>query len=255
MPGSAGSSASSAGWMPPGRRRPCRPGARRRSWSSRLLRAEPAPALERGAGAAACRSAALTLAGVLIGTFAVLPASRVGRTSPTSFPARDDRTVTAPTTRPAQGAARRRGATTPETTTTAPTISTRSRPPAASSAPATAWSVADTSVGETRPRPKPPASTPAPAPATRPTTTAAAGLQARATGRGRRCRRRLLQRRVHARRPDLLPSGADRTAPDPAELGRLSAGVRTRWIVRAGFGAPSAKRLGAPIVNSGFTVS
>ena len=28
-----------------------------------------------------------------------------------------------------------------------------------------------------------------------------------------------------------------------------------RWIVRAGFGAPAAKRLGNPVVNSGFTVS
>ena len=28
-----------------------------------------------------------------------------------------------------------------------------------------------------------------------------------------------------------------------------------RWIVRAGFGAGAAKRLGALIVNSGFTVS
>ena len=205
-------------------------------------------------------AAALTLAGAVIGTFAVLQLDSGGADVADLVSARDEPAQTSQgnssTTGSGPGASSTGSATTTEASTT------RTRPPAARQPAPTTSSVLGTTVGKTQPnaKPKPPA-----APATAKTTTAA---KPPSTSPPSTSSFKPTRNWAWAPVPDadyysvqFTRGGRSfyRATPTEPRLtlpGTLEFTPGTyRWIVRAGFGTRAARRLGDPIVNSGFTVS
>jgi hypothetical protein len=211
--------------------------------------------------------AALTLAGAVIGTFAVLQLDSGGADVADLVSARDEPAQTSQdnssTTGSGPGASSTGSATTPE-------ASTRTRPPAARQPAPTTSSVLGTTVGKTQPnaKPKPPASAP-----TTKTTTAARPRSAPSktppsTSPPGTSSFKPTRNWAWAPVPDADYYSVEftrggrsfyRATPTEPRLtlpGTLEFTPGTyRWIVRAGFGTRAARRLGDPIVNSGFTVS
>jgi hypothetical protein len=188
-------------------------------------------------------AAALTLAGAVIGTFVVLQLSSTGPHVADLVSASGEPAETGQGSSSTTGGVSTDGGVTTPVGTTAPT-----RPPATRRPPRTTTSsVLGTSVGKTQPTPKPPASK-APAATTasfKPTRNWAWAPVPKATYYS----------------VEFTRGGTSfyRATPTEPRLSLPESVVFTpgayRWIVRAGFGARTAKRLGEPVVNSGFTVS
>jgi hypothetical protein len=187
-------------------------------------------------------AAALTLAGAVIGTFVVLQLSSTGPHVADLVSASGEPAETGQGSSSTTGGVSTHGGVTTPVRTTAP-----ARPP----------SVLGTSVGKTQPtpKPKPPASTP-PA-ATAPTSPGTGTASFKPT-------------RNWAWAPvpkaayysvEFTKGGTSfyRAMPTEPRLSLPGSLVFTpgtyRWILRAGFGPRAAKRLGEPVVDSGFTVS
>jgi len=188
-------------------------------------------------------AAVLTLVGVVIGTFAVLQLGSAGPDVADLVSARDEPPQTS------QGSSSTTGS---EPTTTTARATAPARPPATLTPAPTTPSVLGTAVGQTQPSPKP-------KPPSRATTTAAAP----ATSAFKPTRNWAWAPVPRADYYSVeFTKGGTRfyraTATEPRLL--LPASVvftpgAYRWIVRAGFGPRTAKQFGAPVVNSGFTVS
>ena len=195
-----------------------------RGWSSRLPLA-----------------AALTLAGALIGTFAVLQLTSNGPDMAALVSARDE---------PAQT-----GVGSSSTTGAAPQSTTAARPPAAPARTPTTSSVLGTTVGKTQPTRKRPAT----GPAKKPATTSAA----RATPSFKPTRNWAWAPVANARYYSVQFTRGGKafyTATPTEPRLALPASVvfipgAYRWVVRPGFGPKAANRLGPPVVNSGFNVT
>jgi hypothetical protein len=187
-------------------------------------------------------AAALTLAGAVIGTFVILQLSSTGPHVADLVSASGEPAETGQGSSSTTGGVSTHGGVTTPVRTTAP-----ARPP----------SVLGTSVAKTQPtpKPKPPASTP-PA-ATAPTSPGTGTPSFKPT-------------RNWAWAPvpkaayysvEFTKGGTSfyRATPTEPRLSLPGSLMFTpgayRWIVRAGFGPRAAKRLGEPVVDSGFTVS
>jgi hypothetical protein len=187
-------------------------------------------------------AAALTLAGAVIGTFVILQLSSTGPHVADLVSASGEPAETGQGSSSTTGGVSTHGGVTTPVRTTAP-----ARPP----------SVLGTSVAKTQPtpKPKPPASTP-PAP-TAPTSPGTGTPSFKPT-------------RNWAWAPvpkaayysvEFTKGGTSfyRATPTEPRLSLPGSLMFTpgayRWIVRAGFGPRAAKRLGEPVVDSGFTVS
>ena len=196
-------------------------------------------------------AAALTVAGAVIGIFAVLQLTSNGPNVAALVSARDELAQTG------VGSSSTTGAPPTEAMTTAPATTasrtTTAKPPAAPPQTTTS-SVLGTTVGSTQRQRKPPASAPArttptapatPAPSFKPTRNWAwapvpnADYYVVEFTRGGKAFYRA------------TPNEPRLTLP--ASIVFVPGGYR--WVVRAGFGPKTSNRLGPPVVNSGFTVS
>ena len=189
-------------------------------------------------------AAVLTLAGAVIGTFAVLQFGSTGPDVADLVSARDE---------PAQTSKGSSSTTGSAPTTTAVRTSAPARPPATlAPAPTTTPSVLGTAVGKTQPSPKP-------KPPAAKTTTAAA--PANSAFKPTRNWAWAPVPKADYYSVEFTKGGTRfyRATPTEPTLSLPASVVFTpgayRWIVRAGFGPRTAKQLGAPVVNSGFTVS
>jgi hypothetical protein len=194
-------------------------------------------------------AAALTLAGAVIGTFVVLQLSSTGPHVADLVSASGEPAETGQGSSSTTGGVSTHGGVTTPVRTNAPARPPATRPAAGT----TTSSVLGTSVGKRQPTPKRPASK---APAS--TATPRTGTTA------------FKPTRNWAWAPvpkatyysvEFTKGGTSfyRATPTEPRLSLPESVVFTpgayRWIVRAGFGARTAKRLGEPVVNSGFTVS
>jgi hypothetical protein len=195
-------------------------------------------------------AAALTAAGAVIGTFAVLQLTSTGPDIAAVVSARDDSAETSVGSSSTTGAPRT-GTTSTPAAKTAPKKTTTARPPAAPPRTPTTSSVLGTTVGKTQPTRKPPARTtsttpaaPAP-PSFKPTRNWAWAPVADADYYS-----------VEFLRGGKAFYKATPTEPQltlPASV--IFVPGAYRWVVRPGFGTKVANRLGPPVVNSGFTVT
>jgi hypothetical protein len=184
-------------------------------------------------------AAVLTLAGAVIGTFAVLQFGSAGPDVADLVSARDEPAQTS------QGSS--------STTGSAPTTTTvRTSAPATPAPAPTTPSVLGTAVRETQPSPKP-------KPPSAKTTTSAA--PANSAFKPTRNWAWAPVPKADYYSVEFTKGGTRfyRATPTEPRLSLPASVVFTpgayRWIVRAGFGPRTAKQLGAPVVNSGFTVS
>jgi hypothetical protein len=188
-------------------------------------------------------AAVLTLAGAVIGTFAVLQLTSNGPDVAALVSAREASTQTGVGSSSTIGA--------PTTTTPArklpATTTTAARPPATPPRTPTTSSVLGTTVGSKPAQRKPPAraTTTPPAPSFKPTRNWAwapvpnADYYSVEFTRGGKAFYKA------------TPNEPRLTLPDTVVF---VPGVY-RWVIRAGFGPKTSNRLGPPVVNSGFTVS
>jgi hypothetical protein len=194
-------------------------------------------------------AAALTLAAAVIGTFVVLQLSSTGPHVADLVSASGEPAETGQGSSSTTGGVSTHGGVTTPVRTNAPARPPATRPAAGT----TTSSVLGTSVGKRQPTPKRPASK---APAS--TATPRTGTTA------------FKPTRNWAWAPvpkatyysvEFTKGGTSfyRATPTEPRLSLPESVVFTpgayRWIVRPGFGARTAKRLGEPVVNSGFTVS
>lgn len=210
-------------------------------------------------------AAALTMVGVVIGTLAVLQLFSAGPDVTNLVSARENPTEAvdgdATTSASATTGAATTGAATTGAATTKAAATTRARTNPATTQrrpPATTSSVLGTSTARTEPAPKPrPRPAPVPGVATRPATTGAIPSGFRPT-------------RNWAWAPvqnadyyivEFLRDGKSfyRATPTEARLTLPDSVVFRpgpyRWVVRPGFGERAARDLGAPVVDSPFTVA
>ena len=203
-------------------------------------------------------AAALTLAGAVIGTFAVLQLDSGGADVTDLVSARDEPAQTSQGNSSTTGSGPAASSTGSATTTAGST--TRTRPPAVRRPAPTTSSVLGTTVGKTQPAAKPPV--------TAPTTTAATTTTSKPPSPPSAPSFKPTRNWAWAPVPSAdyysveftrggrsfyraTPTEPRLTLPGTLEF---TAGSY-RWIVRPGFGGRAAQRLGDPIVNSGFTVS
>ena len=202
-------------------------------------------------------AAALTLAGAVIGTFAVLQLTSNGPDVAALVSARDEPAQTGVGNSSTTGAPRTGTTTTAPTTTSATTTAprpTKARPPAAPPQTTTS-SVLGTTVGSTQPQRKPPASAPArttpttppatPAPSFKPTRNWAWAPVPNADY--------YVVEFTRGGKAFYKATPSEPRLSLPASVVFVPGGYR--WVVRAGFGPKASNRLGPPVVNSGFTVS
>jgi hypothetical protein len=195
-------------------------------------------------------AAALTLAGAVIGTFVVLQLSSTGPDVADLVSASGEQAETGQGSSSTTGGVPTHGGVTTPVRTTAPARPPATQPPART----TTSSVLGTSVGKTQPTPKrkPPVSKPPAATTTTPGT---------ASFKPTRNWAWAPVPKADYYSVEFTKGGTSFYRATPAEprLSLPDSVVFTpgayRWIVRAGFGARAAKRLGDPVVNSGFTVS
>ena len=210
-------------------------------------------------------AAALTLAGAVIGTFAVLQLDSGGADVADLVSARDEPAQTTQDTSSTTGAGVGAGASSTVSTTTTAGATTRTRPSAARQPVPTTSSVLGTTVGKTQSaaKPKPPAATP-----TTKTTTTSKPQSPPSPSPPTSSSFEPTRNWAWAPVPDAdyysveFTRGGQsfyRATPTEPRLtlpGTLAFTAGSyRWIVRPGFGTRAARRLGDPVVNSGFTVS